>query len=198
MPYIKLAERPKFKEAIEQVIAAITQGNETPYIQGEYFGYFVNRVAKRFLGADWDANSFNSFGFNESKKKTLASYADKISAMLNRTDPLGSAGDFNYAISSVYWGILGEKEGVTTAKYGMRAYLTGIVERVYSSLETLNVGNQRDATMAFRRHLIIRGVLHDVLSETYRRQTSFYEDEKRFENKDIWQLGKLVEPEEAE
>lgn len=199
MPYIKQEDRLKFQSAIENVLSAIMEGTETPYIQGEYFGFFVNRLVRRFLNSpDAENNSFNSAFFNESKKKTLTNYADKVCAMLNRADPLSAAGELNYAVTALYWGLLGEAEKVPSAKYGMRAYLVGILEKVYSSLETVNSGNQRDATMAFRRHLIIRGVLHDVLSETYRRQTGYYEDEKRLENKDIWHLGKLVLPEASE
>src|SRR5690606_33216237 len=108
--------------------------------------------------------------------------ADKVAAMLNRADPLSAAGELNYAVSALYWGLLGESQAIPSAKYGMRAYFVGILEKIYSSLETVNSGNQRDATMAFRRHLIIRGVLHDVLSEAYRRQTAYYEDEKKLEN----------------
>lgn len=199
MPYIKLEDRPKFKNAIETVLSVITEGTEAPYIQGEYFGYFVNRVVRRFLNSpDYNNNFFNSAFFNESKKKTLTNFADKVAAMLNRADPLSAAGELNYAVSALYWGLLGESQAITSAKYGMRAYFVGILEKIYSSLETVNSGNQRDATMAFRRHLIIRGVLHDVLSEAYRRQTAYYEDEKKLENRDIWQLGKLVMPEGVE
>jgi hypothetical protein len=49
---------------------------------------------------------------------------------------------------------------------------------VLTNIETVNVGSQRDMAMAFRRHLIISGVLGDVVSETYRRLTTPYEQEQ--------------------
>ena len=193
MPYIKLEERPKFKDFVEEAVAIITQGNETPYIQGEFFGYYVNRLARKFLvDPDAERESFNSLHFNESKKKTLANCADKIFLRLNPADPLGSAGDFNYCITAVLWGISGQAKDVPDARYGVRSYLGAIVERVKNSLQVPNMGTQRDTAMAFRRHLVIMGVLRDVLVETDRRPTAAYEDEKRFDNKDIWVLGKLV------
>jgi hypothetical protein len=199
MPYIKQVERTKFKVSVEDAVHWIITGNETPYIKGEYFGYFVNRVAKRFLNdPSYTGESFNSYSFNESKKKALAAAADKASSMLNGADPINGAGDFNYVVTAVMWGIMGESEDAEPARYGMRAYLEGIIDKIYNSVEVPSTGSQRDSTMAFRRHLVIRGVLLHILKETYRRPTAYYEDEKRFENRDIWELGKLVVPEEAE
>jgi len=196
MPYIKLDERSKFKPHIQQVLSVLTAGNESPYVRGEYFGYFVNRLVRHYLNDPVSAETtFNSLFFNEANKRTLQSGADHIGALLNRSDPLESAGDLNYAISSVYWGFLGAAQGVDNARYGMRAYLTGILQKIYSSIESVNVGNQRDMTMAFRRHLIARGVIQHVLIEEYRRNTSLYENEKIRENGDVWKDGKLVVPE---
>lgn len=198
MPYIKQVDRTKFKNIIETVVKTIAEGNEPLYIKGEYFGFFVNRLAKRFLGTtDYINQAFNSAFFNESKQKTLANSADKASALLNRADPLSCAGELNYTISAIYWGILGEAEGVASASYGMRAYLRRILSRIASSLETatVNQGSQRDATMTFRRHLIIGGVLDDVIEEAYRRFTADYERQKLLENGEIWVKGKLNVPE---
>jgi hypothetical protein len=200
MPYIKLADRTKFKDLVLNTVPVIMDGTETPYIQGEYFGYLVNRAVRRFLNTtDADQNFFNSAFFNESKKKSLMNAADKIAAMLNRADPLGAAGELNYAITAIYWGILGDAEGISDARYGVRAYMTGILVAIADKLEApSNLGNQRDATMAFRRYLICQGVLRDIPDETYRRKTSFYEDEKKLDNRDIWLNGELIVPPPAE
>jgi hypothetical protein len=200
MPYIKMDERTKFKNIVESMVVLVVGGTEAVYTQGEYFGFYVNRLVRRFLNApDYTGASFNSNFFNEEKKKALINAADKAAAMLNRTDPISAAGDLNYSITAPLWGILGDAEGVTDARYGTRAYLKGIIIKIRESIETVNTGSQRDATLAFRRHLIIKGVLDDVLVETDRRKTSFYEDEKKMENRDIWLEGKLVVPEvEAE
>lgn len=195
MPYIKLNDRTKFAHSIAEVLGILKDGNDTLYVKGEYLGYFVNRTAKRFLAdPDYIQNAFNSAFFNETKKKSLSNAADSIAAMINRADPIAAAGELNYAITSVVWGFLGESDGFEKAGYGLRAYVTGIIDRVASSINTTNSGSQKDMTMAFRRHLVIRGVLHDVVAETYRRQTAPYEDVKVAENSEIWENGKLVLP----
>lgn len=198
MPYIKLADRARFQEPIQAVLDILKDTNDNAYVKGEYLGYFVHRVARRFLGtADYTSPSFNSTFFDAVKKKKLDNAADTISVALSRSDPMSAAGELNYSITAILWGFIGEAEGFNSANYGMRAYVTGIVQKIYSSLETVNHGNQKDATMAFRRHLVIRGVLHDVLLEMYRRVTSEYENVKLNENHDIWRLGKLLTEEES-
>lgn len=193
MPYIKLNDRTKFQTSINEVLGILKDPNDTLYIKGEYFGYFVNRVAKRFLAdPDYTQNSFNSAFFNDSKKKTLNNAADSIAAMINRSDPIASAGELNYSLSAVLWGFLGEAEGFQPAGYGLRTYFRAIIEKVMESVNTVNTGSQKDMAMAFRRHLAIRGVLADVVSETYRLKTAPYEESKIVENGDIWVDGKLV------
>ena len=164
MPYINLKDRAKFAAPIKEILSVLSDANDTPYIKGEYFGFVVNRIAKKFLGdPSYSQTSFNSTFFNESKKKTLSNAADSLAVYCNRADPIHSAGDLHYAISAVYLGFLGHAEGFEEAGYGLKVYLQGIVERVLSTIETVNTGSTRDAAMAFRRHLIIRGVLADVI-----------------------------------
>lgn len=199
MPYINIENRSKFKTSIEIILNLVTTGTDSAYIRGEFFGYFVNRIVRRLSGAsDYAGNFFNSAFFNEEKKKKLADHADKVSTILHGMDPLDAAGELNYCVSALYWGVLGAAEGVPDARYGIRAYLVGILEKILETTQSVNSGSQRDVTMAFRRHLILRGVVHDILDETYRRQTGYYEDEKRLDNKDIWHLGQLVVPEEKD
>jgi hypothetical protein len=121
----------------------------------------------------------------------LANAADSIAAMINRSDPIAGAGELNYAISAIMWGFLGQAEGFPEIGYGIRAYLEGILDKIRQSLETVNNGSQKDATMAFRRHLVIRGVLNHISQETYRQLTANYEDVKLGENGSIWHDGKL-------
>jgi hypothetical protein len=164
MPYISLTERNKFQAPINEVLGVLRDANDPVYVKGEYFGFFVNRVAKRFLAdPNYTHNSFNSAFFNESKKKTLCNAADSIAALINRSDPVHSAGELHYALSAVYVGFLGQAEGFQEATYGLKVYLRGIMEKVLSSVDTVNTGSQKDMSMAFRRHLVIRGVLADVV-----------------------------------
>ena len=72
MPYIKMPERPKFKPIVESVVELITGGTEAAYTQGEYFGFYANRVARRFLNdPNYTGAAFNSAFFNEKKKTAL-------------------------------------------------------------------------------------------------------------------------------
>lgn len=192
MPYIKQEDRTKFTPSITNVLAIVNCATDNPYMRGEYFGYFVNRLARKFQNdSTYQNNFFNSNFFNEEKKKTLANCADKIAAMLNRADPINSAGELNYAVTAVCWGMLGQAKDAKDANYGMRTYLSSILQKIYDNIQSENNGSQKDATMSFRRHLIVRGVLRDVIAETDRRQNSYYEDEKRMENGDIWREGEL-------
>lgn len=199
MPYIKQEDRTKFAHAISETLGVLKDGNDNFYVKGEYFGYFVNRCVKRFLAdPDYTQNSFNSAFFNNSKQKTLANSADSIAAMINRSDPISGAGELNYAISSILWGFLGQAEGFPSIGYGIRAYLEGILDKIRQSIETVNNGSQKDATMAFRRHLVIRGVLSHISLEVYRQLTVEYEDQKLKENGQLWLAGKLNCPTETQ
>ena len=192
MPYISQNERLKFKDHIETIIGIIVEGAEALYIKGEYFGYFVHRFVKKFVGdPGYTGPAFNSTFFNPSKLKTLANSADSASALLNRADPLSAAVELNYVISTIYSGLLGEAECCLGTTYGLRVYLRGILEKTKVSIESNNSGSQSDATMAFRRHLIVRGVLDEVIDEMYRRHTSVCQDGKLNENGDLWVGGKL-------
>ena len=195
MPYIKLDDRPKFEGSIREALNVITNGPENPYVKGEYFGYFTNRLVRKLLGTQEGVDtSFNSTFFNETKKKTIQATADSLSILINRSDLINSAGELNYCISAVMWGFMGAAHGSTPANYGMRAYLKGILEAIIQELKSPNTGNQGDVTQAFRRNLIIRGVISDVIDEAYRRDTAAFENNKKTENGDIWSGGFLVLP----
>ncbi len=193
MPYIKLVDRNKFSNSITEVLGVLSDGNDNFYTKGEYFGYFVNRCVKRFMAdPDYVQNSFNSAFFNDTKKKILSNAADSIAAAINRADPIAGAGELNYAISAVTWGFLGESKSFPQIGYGIRAYLEGIFDKIKESIDTTNNGSQKDATMAFRRHLVIRGVISHIMKETYRLKTVVYQEAKIVENGDIWQDGELL------
>lgn len=195
MPYIKQEERTKFAHSISEVLGVLKDSNDNFYIKGEYFGYFVNRCVKRFLAdPDYVQNSFNSAFFNTSKLKTLSNAADSIAAMINRSDPIAGAGDLNYALSAVMWGFLGQANGFPEIGYGIRAYLEGILNKICQNIETVNSGSQKDATMAFRRHLVIRGVLSQMSQETYRLLTVPYEEKKLAQNGPVYKNGNLNIP----
>lgn len=186
MPYILPAQREQFKQHITNVLSVIKDPADNLYLKGEHLGYFLNRLTRRFMRLNPEWMGFNSHFFNATKKKTLESSADAIGMLMESGDPMNAAGELNYVMTAVLWGFMGKSEGFAEASYGMRAYLTGIVQRIHSGIESTNNGSQADMAMSFRRHLILRGVLQDVLSETYRRLTAPYEDVKMALNGDIW------------
>ena len=197
LPYIKLENRINFAPHIVESVDAIMVGAETQYIKGEHFGYLVNRIVKEFIRDPRSKdNSFNSVNFNVAKLARLANCANKISALLPSTDPIAVAGDLNYAISAIYWGISGDAKDVLPASYGVRSYLKGILHKVHDTIETISNGSQRDATMSFRRCLVAKGVVSDIIDECYSVKTRVYEDEKISENQTIWSAdGNLLLPE---
>ena len=108
MPYIVPENRDRFKDTIIEVVSTILSGSESPYSKGEYFGYFASRVFKGFLSMETiRENSFNSTFFNAEKRNDLSSAADKVVLMFGGGDSLSIAGDLNYVITSVYWGLIG-------------------------------------------------------------------------------------------
>lgn len=190
MTYIPYEQRKVFADHIHQTLSTMNSAGDNFYTKGEYFGYFVNRCVKKFLGdPNYTANAFNSANFQPSVIKTLANTADSVAASLSRSDAIADAAKLNYVITAVLWGFLGEAKSFPQAGYGIRAYMEGILDKIKSDIDEVNSGSKSDATMAFRRHLIIRGVLSHVIQETYRLKTSEYLDGKWKETGDPWQDG---------
>lgn len=193
MPYTNRNDRVKFKELIVATVNDIMGGSESDYIKGEYFCYWVHRVLRKYVrDPQADSSSFNSTTFNADKLRKLSASADKVASLI---DPaIQKAGDLNYPISAVYLGITGEADGVDEARYGFRAFLKGGLEKILNTLFNTSTGSQADVTMAFRRNLIARGVLSDVIDEFYWISTREYEDRKMMDNGAIWVDGELVLP----
>jgi hypothetical protein len=199
MPYIKPEARERYKELIEESVHAVMDGNEAKLVKGEYFGFLVNRLVRGYMGsADKNSPSFNSSLFNIPKQKKLLELTDKALIYLNQDEPLESAGELNYVISAVLWGIQGQMDGIEQGNYGWRCYLRGVLENIrnmMSSSTFTTTGEQRDRLKAGRRYVVALGVVNDVISECYRSVTAAYENDKRGSNGDIWVCGKLLEGE---
>ena len=194
MPYIGPESRDKFKDTIVEVVSVIAGGSESLYSKGEYFGYFVSRVFKGFLSMETiHENSFNSTFFNVEKKNKLSSCSDKIVLMFGGGDSLVVAGDLNYVITSVCWGLIGDSSVSEKASYGFRTYLKGILLVIQGAIRSYvtKANNQKDSLIWFRRKLVAVGVMSDIVEETYRRKTAVYEDEKIEINGDLWEKGEL-------
>lgn len=194
MPYLKLNDRTKFKASIAEALGVMNDQNDTLYIKGEYVGYFLNRCVKRYMAdPDYTQNAFNSAHFNADKKKALSNAADTIAALVNRSDPIGAAGELHYALLAVLQGFLGKSKGFQQTDAGLLTYIVGITERVQQSVDSVNVGSHKDMTMAFRRHLVVRGVLQIVLSNIVLTPV----DITLSATDQIWKDGELVLPPEV-
>jgi hypothetical protein len=192
MPYIEPKNRPKFAANLKSVISVIVDNQESWYNRGDYFGYFVNRLVKNWVGdTSYQDDAFNSASFMKEKRQALANAADSLAQQVGKSDPLGSAGDLNYCISLVYWALLGEKKDIPRASYGLRAYLKGFLVKISQNVvaQTRGAGvSNADLAKAFRREIVAKGVLDDVADEAYRVLTVPYEEEKLFLNGNLWPM----------
>jgi hypothetical protein len=149
----------KYTPVIEELVELITTTNDTVYVKGEYFGYFVNRLVRSYLQTD-DINQprFNSMNFAEPKRKALAKVIDRLAAYLNRGDPLSSADDLRYILLSTYY-------RVGAGLPNLRVFLRGLILVVRDDIQRVNmVGTgDRDRAINLRRYVVTQGVLNDVL-----------------------------------
>lgn len=195
MPYINADKRQSFKNSIEEALRVMTGGHEPAYVKGEYFGYLANRIIKRFAqSSEADIPSFNSNNFNPAKKADLTRIADKFSSLIFGGDPLEGAGDLNYVISTLLWGLLGAANdtliGETPkANYGTRAYLEGMLEQIRDELNSTKFGSSetKERIMLYRRLLITKRVVRHILDENYRINDVPYEELKIKENGTLYQ-----------
>jgi len=192
MPYIKPQDR-QYSELIETTVLTIVRNSMPPMVRAEYFGYWVARLCEHYMNAQPMTNLFNSTGFNSGHKKQLEDLATKIASAIGQDQPIMTAGNLNYVISSVWWGICGDHTEADQAGYGFRCVTRGMLEQFLSTLNStkFNASGSPDA-QHLRRAVTVRGVLNDVISECYRRKTTPYEETKIEENGDIWNEGKLV------
>lgn len=182
MPYIRPSSRPKFEAVINETLGLIGGANVPQTSKVEFFGFFIDVLARRYVQVQAASNaSFNAYLFPDATRKHLVELAGKIATLIGSGDPLEAAGELNYAISSVLWGL--SKNG----SYGLRVFLSGSIRKVLNDLAAAGYtpAEQKEKVMTSRRYVIALGVLNDVLDETYRRKTAPFEDEKIGTNGDI-------------
>ena len=184
MPYIIQENRQKYKSQIQQVVDFLNLV-EDDIERAEYFYMFVDAIRVFYLQSSElnDTSDREEVGSDYSMKDELdsnklsflmAAARDFVSKVNTQSLLLKKAGEFNYIISSVNWGIL---EG---AGYGLRSFVSSLICRIF-----------RDIPDDTREEIMFSGMLDDVCAEVYRRKTAIYEDEKIAENGDIWTDGKL-------
>lgn len=181
MPYINPQQREPFRPIIEEVTAIIADQNDHIRMM-EYAAFFTYELIQGYLGTLTTPHSaYNSLQFDKKQKHDMSvAAADAVSIICRKhTDLPAQAGEIHYVIAGVCWGALGMQEDTKEARYGQRAYLRGAIDDISKNLPS--IGN-------LRQHLVLKGVLGDVVDETYRRLTSQYEDAKCEEHGDVWPL----------
>lgn len=181
MPYISQESRNQYIPLIEKAVKLICE--DTEFRRAENLGFFAQTLFFRFMGATEYCNMEFVFLDND-KIQSLNRLCDSFCEhLLNNHDIFSQAGELNYAISSVVWGVLGDSMySGGPARYGFRTYVKGILLRISDCL---------DKTTNSRRSIIGQGVISDIIDEMYRRKTAIYEDQKIKENGDVWPLRNI-------
>lgn len=180
MPYIKKEDRNIFEPHLVGAIEIILK-EQSPAKRAEMLGWWTYYLSHTLVSTEVSTKK------DPDQIKDLKNFADQVFKSLTYSfsflgtiseDKLFSlAGNLNYCLSYVIWGVLGDYKGSDPASYGMRCY-TGQQIRNVTDSEHLKV-NQR-------LFVIVKGALFDVLEELYRRKTAVYEDKKIVENGDLY------------
>lgn len=186
MPYIKRVNRPQYKEDILNVIELIP-ADEDMFSKAEHLGYFFWTVLNRYAPSVFDEEGyekiFSSIFWDGRRRHLLEGAGERVAAtLMNNRDLCAEAGDLNYIFSATSWGILGDSEHHPEANYAFRTYLKSIL------LSLIDIARKSSDNASTRTSKMIYAVLDDVVTETYRRKTSGYEDKKIEENGDVWPL----------
>jgi len=188
MPYTKQVDRLKFEQVILSSIENIIRGSEPAHVKAEFFGFWVRRTVLSYVKhPQLENGALHSWTLNADKKNKLKALGDKAASLI------ATAGDLNYVISCVYWGILGDAKDVDSANYEFRTHTKGCIRKVIDTLSTsFREGTDKESVMIARKTLISESVLDDVILECYRQKTADYEDLKIQENSTLWKDGKLI------
>lgn len=202
MPYIAKKDRPQFTESLNALVNELINPSATLAAKGEYFGYYIRRLTAQYVASPRVGllckEIFHNGQFPENVRRLLTSVADDVAVKINTGSPLDTAEMLNYAISVPLWGLLGEADG-TPASYGLRAYLKGCLLEVCKWTDDLYMKPKNDsptgvwseAVIAYRKKLVVQGVLDDVIREADRHITAPYADAKRLENGDLWHNNEI-------
>lgn len=179
MPYIKKEDRDVFNYHLVEAIKEILK-EKSPARKSEMLGWWTYYLTHSLISTQVSTKK------DPDQILALRAHADEVFKLLTSSfgfagsipeDKLFSlAGNLNYCLSFVIWGVLDDYPGVNSASYGMRCYTSQQIRNVTES-EYLKT-NQR-------LFVTVKGVLFDVLEELYRRKTAPYEDKKIIENGDL-------------
>jgi hypothetical protein len=159
---IREEAKARYDVVIDEVVKAVNAGPEARVVQAEHFGFFVNRLVRKFMHTvDFDVPAFNSILFTEPKKRLLINATDKLSVYLQGGEATEMSGDLIYIIERVYHGVTEGKEN------NMRPLYRGIMEAIKDSLKDAKFDaspDQKRRLMGVRRYWVTVGVLAEILS----------------------------------
>lgn len=165
MSEISVEAEARLAPLLDEVVLAVTDGNESKLIKGEYFGYAVSRFVKGYMvAADKESPAFNSSIFSPPKLKRLRESVDKTLSFINKDDPLASAGELKFILRRLY-----DKVAITddmsVEPFGFKVYLLGMFKQVENDMLRAVFPNteQKARLMNFRRYCVTLGVVEQVL-----------------------------------
>ena len=187
MPYIKPEDREKYYQIPATVLVIANQ--KDLLVRAEYFGFFVTAFIDKVTYNSTHTNSaFNCLDFDRKDKQNLQTWACKCADIIREMpDLMQQSGEINYLVSAIKWGVFGDAPDIPTARYGFRAFVKGMMLEI---IDNFTIGTSVPSPDRLRLYLMVKGVLSDIIDETYRRKTSIYEDQKIDENGDLWPLWK--------
>lgn len=180
MPYIAQDSRIPYISSIDNAVKIIC--SEKDFRRAELLGHFTQEIFSEFSGINTglDLNTFQELD----KTSKLSEIVKTLTTRLLRddVDMFTQSGELNYIISAVIYGVLGDSlHAGSSAKYGFRVFVKGILECLSSELD-------KRSNFRSRRDIFSKGIITDIIDEMYRRKTSSYEDEKIGSSGDLWPL----------
>lgn len=188
MPYIPQKDRLNFIMPLDRTVTMICAESDD-LVRAEYLGYFLQSFTASLLGFSFDED-YSLFVLLDSDKKEIIK--NNIKTIVERiynsnSDLFKQAGELNYCMSAVIWGVLGDSlHSKYPSRYGFRAFVKAFLWDLYHKINSWHWSNVQ--TSSKRQVLLFQGVITDVIDEMYRRKTSIYEDQKVEEHGDIWPL----------
>lgn len=178
MPYIAKVDRPKYELLVTAVMDSIYQMGITPIVQAERLAYFTDALIQSLRMI---SNPQLKFDFHFSVGSGSEAKFREQATALARILPIqieNRAGELNYVLSTISWGLTGLAPDVPSARYCGRSFIKGALWRaLLSNLNTLDGAE----------YIFYAGVITDVIDEMYRRRTEPFEDTKIKENGDLWE-----------
>jgi len=174
VPYIENEERPVYQKSLDKIAVDILSV-EDGFLRTEMLAWSIGTLFRKMKGNydSYDA-SFNCLKFDGDHRNSIREEVHNIESIISKQDLANWAGHINYCCSYLIWNI--HKE----AKYAHRAYLR---EMLFMIKDSINHAGTNTADL--RRLTLMKGVLRDIDTENYRRNTASYENKKALENGDV-------------